>query len=76
MEHTLRRLRLDIKRTWMYPIIRDLALGIQPLRDEWNPRTKRTHLENRTGKSLLMSLRPMREHATMHGDACSIFHLE
>ena len=28
------------------------------------------------GKSFLMGLRPMREHATMHGDACSIFHLE
>ena len=26
-------------------------------------------------KSLLMGLRTMREHATMHGDACSIFHL-
>ena len=35
-----------------------------------------THLENGIGISLLMGLRPMREHATMHGDACSIFHLE
>ena len=37
--------------------------------------TKRTHLESGIEKSLLIGLRPMREHATMHGDACSIFHL-
>ena len=40
-----------------------------------NPGTKRTHLKSRIGKILLMGLRPVREHATMHGDACSIFHL-
>ena len=40
-----------------------------------NPETKRTHLESGIGKILLMGLKPMREHATMHGDSCSIFHL-
>ena len=54
--------------------MRDLTLGIRLLRE--NPRTKRTHLENGIGKILLMGLRPMKEHATMHRDAYRIFHLE
>ena len=56
--------------------MRDLTLGIRPLQDLWNLGTKRTPLENRIGKILLMGLRPMREHATMHRDAYRIFHLE
>ena len=56
--------------------MRDLFFGIRPLRDQWNLGTKRTHLENGIGLSLLMDLRPMREHDTMHGDAYSIFLLK
>ena len=54
--------------------MRDLTLGIRLLWE--NLGTKRTHLENEIGKILLMGLRPMREHATMHRDAYKIFHLE
>ena len=56
--------------------MRDFILGIRLLRDKWNLGTKRTHLDNGIGLSLLVELRPMREHATMHGDAYSIFLLK